>query len=879
MSKRKFVIASVILGISLLLAVVYFYQSSSTQQGHPSSTRIQEALRNKKIAQYFEDLVPPETASSENTLSFIIDSYELGAQLPSIPQNPRIYALKTRFTHAEINQLATKLLGPNVSTEYLSDKNFVSLNSKHGTLTLNTTTGAFSFYSLLTKLPFQTTQDQPDIRPQLTQYLKNSLGVIDDTITATAYYTRSTNSNITYYEFHRDWDKVGLAIINPVGVINLPTSKSVSQLSLTGFDEFSPDDTTITFASDVPGKKRNDDFNTMTVAVSQEGYVVSIDSNIRLITEERTLADAGLTLLDPNKVIDEIKHDGSYFNIALPSGEGFISLEKTFPNHELKAKVAEITDVSLVFTEKHGDVTQKYLYPSYIVRGVAETETGVRTKFAQTVPAINDISKLSQTSLLEKVISYFGKFSVKQVYAQSDSQKCFTEIIYPCGEGEDSVQCTFTLKRCITPTTTVPTVTVPTATPYITPPQEPSSTPVPDLPGPCVLYRLNEEDEYDIVELANEFAIDAPDLNSPINPFGWRYDIPGIGVIAYFPVSLPDGPIAVRISRSTNARPGTPLAGGEVLYGRQFDSLQIQVELEVAIRAAQRIQQDPSLLRYIDHPRYQVEMIDLNHIFPEVGYDMLDNRIMNSFGIHWNIQQAVEEYNGWTLEQLANTTQELAEVPTRMLIGARRATYGDNPIGRDANQFVLDARCKFLSPVSPLLYFYPEQPLRITLSFLHPYVVYGEPILNKNLVFNAYPSGKLLFDGIERDKYHYEYSSVKFDKPQQGWIIPSENVFSYLQYNLAPKLGLQDNELTDLIQDVRGSLAGKNQKPYMFIGLIPEKQLGEKLPFEINPKPQNISRKHLYISFMDTKNYVEAPKVTSIHRNGFDVVELGVYVE
>ena len=65
----------------------------------------------------------------------------------------------------------------------------------------------------------------------------------------------------------------------------------------------------------------------------------------------------------------------------------------------------------------------------------------------------------------------------------------------------------------------------------------------------------------------------------------------------------------------------------------------------------------------------------------------------------------------------------------------------------------------------------------------------------------------------------------------------------------------------------------------MFIGLIPEKQLGEKLPFEINPKPQNISRKHLYISFMDTKNYVEAPKVTSIHRNGFDVVELGVYVE
>lgn len=886
---------------------------------HPHTKRIQEALSNKKTTAYYEDLIPESTTPQKTgtqSLSFLISKYVSAAELPTAPStsNTYLYTFKTGLSQHDTDSLASTLLDGSSTTEYTEGGKIVTYSSSTGVLAVNTQNGSFTFESLTRKVPLKFNSNSSDMKDVLTSYLQTS-GIIDETVETTAYYTRSTAPGITFYELHRSWEAVGYPIVNPIASAGLPENVTIEELSLETTYANAPRDTTIISASDVVGRARNADFNTMTVAIANNGTIVSIDSNIRPIASRTSLSELGIELLNPQNVVTELEAGGGYFSMALPAGQGIIDPQKLFADNTFQAQNAKITDISLTYIEKQPTVEQKYMIPAYLVRGTAETDSGIQTTFAQTIPALgNDVSLTQAEPLFSKLISFVQNAFNIETYAQefrerfdrlttgtivqtsqlqpipqkSDGLNCRREIIYPCGDGNTNIKCTFSINTCPSPTPKPPTPFI-TDTPKITDlpkvtPHQPSATPIPDEPGstkPCVLYKPISGGEVEIIERG--YLAENTGISSKIYEYSGSYTIPGIGALTYFPVSLPEGPIAVL--KYPTQEPAPPYGDsrsygyGNVPYGQSYGALQADIELEAALRGVRRIKENPSLYRKIDHPRYQLQVLDANAIFPEVKYDLNDNRIINASTINWLIEQAVQGYNGWSIDTFLKQESPMPDVPTEILIGSRRATYGDNPIATSIGDLILDKRCDFQSPISPALYIYPQEKTSLTLSFDHDHTAYIDPVLSKNIHITAAPDGTLSFDNsdVSRNKIYYEYSGVSLPRPEHGWNIPSDSLFEFV-HSLADEINLTQKETSDLLQDISASLVRKELGETTFVGIVHESAIHQLLPMSFS-HPVHMQRIHVYIG-SPVDNIVAPEKLPSVTRkHDLTVLELGVYVE
>lgn len=640
---KKIIFGVALLTISgLILSIIFITNQSKGQKNHPTSKRIQKSLADTKVRKYFSDIRPlikkPKTKKSKvkEVPEFNIKTYSSNAPLPLIPSDINLYTFKTNFSEKEIISLAQRVLGKTNNIKYSQDKTEIYLSNDFGEINFNLITGSFTLISFRPIININLANDNQTKLEQISDYLRNDLEFIDATVTGTAYYIRKSTPGLTYFEFHRT--NAGLPIINPIGLITMSESKKINTLSFTDFSDSDADDPSIILASDRPGKARRNDFNTLTVGIG-ESYL-SIESNLRWIEKIESIKEKNLVLLPAEKILDELKNKGTYFNLTLPAGVGYIDLNKVYPDNKLTSKKATITDIALAYFEKPL-VPQKYLQPSYLVKGWAETETGIKVNFSNVIPAIeNPQIYASSSKSINKLLASI-KSLIKVAYAQEIPTTPIpspTPLVFFCYD--DSIECQglsptpapspTPTKIITTPTIYSPSPTIKTPSPtlkQITPtdaPKTPTSTPsipiatqIPPsptprqltpsptpTPAPCVLY----DKDGNPIETAYEFVL--YDLSNYYEYSKLIESSEEYTTVAYFK-QLSAGPLAFRVSSRKNpVKPSsefdpkelfydeasersnfffTPILSGIGRFAKQNKDLQNKIALSIAIRSAKKM--------------------------------------------------------------------------------------------------------------------------------------------------------------------------------------------------------------------------------------------------------------------------------------------------
>ncbi len=238
------------------------------------------------------------------------------------------------------------------------------------------------------------------------------INAYDDQIIVTATYERSSTPGVTYYELHHDWTKVGLPVLNEVGLTTLPVTTKVRNLKV-GLPSETTDADIVNSSDGGDGKARQADFNTITVGVKSNA-VVYIKSKMRNLQP----APKNIAVITAEEAIRKAEA-GEYENmLAVPAGEGPIDESKVFPMNKGIGKEAIVSEAVLANIEKPMRGTQSELEPYWVLRGSSELDTGYTITFVALVKAqknsvvgqiyqkVNDIFSLdveAESSLLAQI--------------------------------------------------------------------------------------------------------------------------------------------------------------------------------------------------------------------------------------------------------------------------------------------------------------------------------------------------------------------------------------------------------------------------------------------------------------------------------------------
>lgn len=357
--------------------------------------------------------VKPINAVAPPTVTF--NKWTIAKKPATSPTEADIYSFRTAYTMDDLQNLAKKL---DAAGSVKKDKDFVIAytirnNNKEVTLlTYNLKTGTMSYASS----QGMALGAGATIEAKVYDFLKE-LNLFDDTLKATARYKRKSKPGLTYVEIHRDWQKVGMPILNSIGLLNLPENQSLSTLSLTTKITNQPADADIQNTTDgKDGLMRQTDYNTITVVVSdKDSKVTGIQSNVRQLAATPT-RKTGLVTYD--QAVEHLQSGMYDFLLTTPSGTGDMPWDKVYPNNKAIADNAIVTDSLLAYVEKPVLTDQKEMMPSYIFRGYAQLVSGYRVNFVATVPAVSTSMKMETTS---KPQSKRGFSLIKEVYAQDNS--------------------------------------------------------------------------------------------------------------------------------------------------------------------------------------------------------------------------------------------------------------------------------------------------------------------------------------------------------------------------------------------------------------------------------------------------------------------------
>lgn len=87
---------------------------------------------------------------------------------------------------------------------------------------------------------------------------------------------------------------------------------------------------------------------------------------------------------------------------------------------------------------------------------------------------------------------------------------------------------------------------------------------------------------------------------------------------------------------------------------------------------------------------------------------------------------------------------------------------------------------------------------------------------------------------------------------------------------------LTSHETEDMVIEVRNTLLEYTQ-PYSYITvrLADSEELDQKLPLQIKPQPEHLTRVHLLLQPITTYVRLNPPSLTPIQRTGLTVLEIG----
>ena len=384
-------------GAITLFAVLSSFLDQTKKIAVPETTLAPKPI-SREIEETPQDLIPPEedfqkpeTIAAKPAPEVFFDDYKLETDWPQAPDQITLYTFKTNYSDQEIKDFAAKFGLFNIQSslnDFVIAKN-LNNPKNYGHLLFNKTTGGFVFESFGVHKPDLSASTNPS---NIARAFLEEKGLIDQTIIVHATYQVKGLENVTFVEFHRDWNKTGLPIFNIVGLLNLDETVKLADLKLGAIDQKTPDNELIINTSDnYDGKERPNDFGSITVAVLDDGTIFSVESNLRQIEKSQTITE---TLLTPQQAFEKIKKDNGLFQLTIPLGQGVVDFNHVYPQNLAQAKLATVTDFMIAYLEKPPAIQQRFLQPVYFFKGKALLSSGYQVNWVQAIPAIASTAKI-----------------------------------------------------------------------------------------------------------------------------------------------------------------------------------------------------------------------------------------------------------------------------------------------------------------------------------------------------------------------------------------------------------------------------------------------------------------------------------------------------
>lgn len=311
-----------------------------------------------------QSLVEPDEQPATHTASRItFDAVALPQAPVNTPPSVSVHRFST-YDADDVNRMATALGLTQQKTEKGAtiaynttdprQRGWLMVDGKNGVLT-------YRFFGDEPQIAQGTT---PSARAQ--SFLTN-LGVVDESVDCSITYQKTAMPDVTMVECHRDWQKMGLPILNFIGLINAPEAVRLSAMKVGMVYEGAPDDPSVVNTStNQDGQRRPDDFNTATVSVHSDGTILGFTSNIREISGTQQVLASNFVPVE--EVRQKILRGQTEMFFIRPEGNNTVDWSAFFST--TTGRGAQITDLILAYVEIPGK--QEYLAPMYIARGSAQ---------------------------------------------------------------------------------------------------------------------------------------------------------------------------------------------------------------------------------------------------------------------------------------------------------------------------------------------------------------------------------------------------------------------------------------------------------------------------------------------------------------------------
>lgn len=377
--KKVLIFGVVILGILILLLISLLRQRKQIQDA--SLMTDQNGYNNTE--NNIPQITPEFQSVSSPQMSF--KNYNTASISVTLPNQVKTYSFMSDYSLPSLAKVGEKLGLSESKTEGNSVIFYNNEDEQYkGYLTYNTLTGNYVYLSY-GKYPLP--QSGTSVTSNVQSFLL-SKNLIDNTVDCNITYQRLDVQNTTFVECHRDWQKAGLPIIQIVGLLNVPDLKKITDLQVGMVDDESvqSNQNIINVSTGQNGMERPSDFNTLTAAVDNNGNLVGITSNLKMV--ENSTAFTQSDLITPDEALNILKENNNLqFSLVVPVDDN-MAWTTVFPDNQAPNLDAQITDILLTYIEN--PFAGKSLTPMYLAKGTATTQEGYAVKFLQAIPALKN---------------------------------------------------------------------------------------------------------------------------------------------------------------------------------------------------------------------------------------------------------------------------------------------------------------------------------------------------------------------------------------------------------------------------------------------------------------------------------------------------------
>lgn len=372
------VAALVLIGLIVVLYLIFTGKlpAGTQQEGPDSQKQLQQGSTGSGSQKKTARPLPSVT----------VDSWTIQANPIQVPATQSVYDFKQNLTSDDFRQLASKLFNINPASVSIKERSnsiaATSPNNDKGLLYMQKDSGSFLYYSSEgIVLPAVVNSSEES---QVASFVQTVMS--DQTLKVLAQYGKKNQPQARYYEVHRDWNAVGMPILNLFGLFNIPQTQPLSTLSIATKFPNSPQDANVIDTSDNGnGLKRLNDFNTMTIGV-KNGKVVSIASNIRKFVSGATNSQSLMTY---EQAVEKLKGNQYTQLYTAPAGTGAVDYDKMYPNQRAQLMNATVTEAVITYHEDLPKNAQIQMEPYFIFRGTGKLATGYDVQFLATVKAVS----------------------------------------------------------------------------------------------------------------------------------------------------------------------------------------------------------------------------------------------------------------------------------------------------------------------------------------------------------------------------------------------------------------------------------------------------------------------------------------------------------